>query len=88
MRQKEKDERMLKERLEHEREKVLYDEIDKYEKEKDFKKGKKAIKQCGIMDAYDSLIKDMMQNGTPEIKLNGDLFEYAAFFLTKYYHKK
>ncbi len=86
--QKDKEERLLKERLEQEREKLLNKEIEKYEQEKDFKKGKIAIKESGIMDAYDLLLEDLIKNGLPKLKLNGDLFEYAAFFLSKYHKKK
>lgn len=67
---------------------MLKEEMEKYEKEKDLQRGKKAIKNCGIMDAYDLLLEDIIKNGMPELKLNGDLFEYAAFFLSKYHKKK
>lgn len=63
--QKEKEERFLKEKLEIEREKVLQTELEKIEREKDFKRGKVAIKQSGIMDAYDSLLDDLAKNGMP-----------------------
>jgi hypothetical protein len=33
-------------------------------------------------------VEEIMKEGMPEIKINGDLFEYAAFFLTKFYNKK
>lgn len=79
---------MLKERLEQEREKQLEQELEKYEKEKDFKYGKRAIKESGILNAYDMLLEDLMKEGLPEMKLNGDLFEYAAYFLTKIHKKK
>ena len=78
----------MKERLEMEREKVLEDEIERYEKDKFYKLGKKAIKKSGILEAYDHLIDDMMVNGFPKMKLNGDLFEYAAFFLDKFNRNK
>lgn len=51
--QKEKEERYLKERLEQEREKQLKDQLEHYEREKDLQRGKKAIKNSGILDAYD-----------------------------------
>ena len=71
----------MKERLEQERQKTLQDEIDRYEKEKYYKIGKAAIKKSGILDAYDLLLMDLLKNGFPKQKLNGDLFEYAAYFL-------
>lgn len=66
----------------------MKEEYERYEAAKDFKRGKKAIKSCGILNAYDMLIEDLMKNGTPPIKMNGDLFEYAAFFLTKLHNKQ
>ena len=66
----------------------MQQELEKYEKERDLQRGKKAIKACGIMDAYDLLLEDFIKNGLPELKLNGDIFEYAAFFMTKYHNKK
>lgn len=86
--QREKEERFLKERLEQEKERLLREEMEKYEKEKDLQRGKKAIKNCGIMDAYDLLLEDLIKNGLPELKLNGDIFEYAAFYISKYNKKK
>lgn len=78
----------MKERLELERERLLKEELEKHEREKDLQRGKKAIKASGIMEAYDLLIEDLMINGMPEMKLNGDLFEYASFFVTKLHNKK
>jgi hypothetical protein len=40
------------------------------------------------LDAYDLLLEDIMKKGIPKLKLNGDLFEYAAFFFSKYHKKK
>jgi hypothetical protein len=51
-------------------------------------RGKKAIKNCGILEAYDELLKDLMSNGLPKLKLNGDLFEYAGYFIAKCHKKK
>jgi len=51
-------------------------------------RGKKAIKNSGILEAYDSLLEDLIKNGLPKLKLNGDLFEYASFFIQKYHNKK
>lgn len=66
-----------------EREKQLKEQLEKFEREQDLKKGKKAIKNCGILDAYDELLRDIMKNGLPKLKVNGDLFEYASFFIEK-----
>ena len=88
LKHREKEEKVLKERLELERERLLKEELEKYEREKDFVKGKKAIKGSGIMEAYDSLLDDLVKNGLPQLKLNGDLFEYAAFFFAKFHKKK
>lgn len=88
MKQKEKEEKFLKERLEIEREKQLKEQIEQYEREKDLARGKKAIKNSGILEAYDTLLEDLMKNGLPQLKLNGDLFEYASFFIHKYHAKK
>lgn len=88
VKQKEREEKFMKERLEQDRERVLNEELEKYETEKDFKIGKKAIHKSGILDAYDLLLEDLMKNGIPELKLNGDLFEYASFFVSKYNGKK
>jgi len=81
LKQKEKEEKFMKERLEQEREKLLQEELEKVEKERSFKRGRKAIKASGILDAYDWLIEDLMKHGKPKLKVNGDLLEYAAFML-------
>ena len=78
----------MKERLEKERERLLMEELERHEKEKYFKLGKQAIKKSGILDAYDLLLDDLIKNGMPKVKLNGDLFEYAAFYISKYHKKK
>lgn len=65
--QKERDERMLKERLELEREKQLKEQIEQHEREKDLQRGKKAIKNSGILEAYDTLLEDLMKNGMPRL---------------------
>jgi hypothetical protein len=33
------------------------------------------------MEAYDELLEDFIKNGFPKLKLNGDLYEYASFFI-------
>lgn len=65
VKQKEREERQLKERLEAEREKHLKDQIEQHEREKDLQRGKKAIKNSGILEAYDTLLDDLMKNGMP-----------------------
>ena len=85
---REREEKLLKERLEMEREKQLQEQMDAYEREKNLQRAKKAIKNSGILEAYDCLLDDIIKNGLPQLKLNGDLFEYASFFIEKYHKKK
>ena len=62
--------------------------MEKYEREKYYKIGKTAIKKSGILESYDKLLLDLLNHGFPKQKLNGDLFEYAAYFIEKDHHKK
>ena len=52
IRQKEKNDNMLKQQLEKEREELLINEIEKNEKDRIKKKGLKTLKQSGILDSY------------------------------------
>ena len=88
LRQREKEDKAFREKLEQEKEKLLQMEIEKMQREKEIKRMQQCIKNCGIMDAYDKLIDDLMRNGRPENQNNGDIFEYAAYFITKINNKK
>ena len=82
----EKEDKLIKDRLDMERERLLNEEIQQYEREKSFKKGKHAIKTSEMLECYDLLMGDMMGKGVP--KLKSELFEYAAFFFEKHERKK
>jgi hypothetical protein len=34
------------------------------------------------------LLEDLIKCGLPKLKLNGDLFEYASYFISKHHSKK
>ena len=63
MHQRDRDERIMKQRLELEREKLLQQELDNIEKERRFKRGQIAIKKCGILEAYDWIVDELMKKG-------------------------
>lgn len=88
IRERELEERKIKEKLDLERQKQLQKEIEEDEKRRKFKKQKRAIKDCGLLEAYDLLLDDLVTKGLPPVKMNGDIFEYAAFFLAKYHRNK
>ena len=49
---KEKNDKVMRNQLEKEREEMLISEIEKNEKERIKKKGLKTLKQSGILDSY------------------------------------
>ncbi len=34
------------------------------------------------------MLEDLIKCGLPKLKLNGDLFEYASYFISKHHSKK
>lgn len=92
---KEKQDKILRQQLEKEREQQMLEEIERTEKERIRKKGKpfsstdgfiiglKNLKNSGLMDAYSSLLTSLCKYGLP----TGDLYEFSALSLTKYEKK-
>jgi hypothetical protein len=83
VRQKEKNDKMLKVQLEKEREQMLITEIEKNEKERIKKKGLKTLKQSGILDSYQYLLTSLCKYGLP----TGDLYEFSALTVLRYEKK-
>lgn len=90
---KEKQDKILREQLQKEREQQLLEEIDKTEKERIRKKGKaisavivvglKTLKNSGILDSYQNLLTSLCKYGLP----TGDLYEFSALTILKYEKK-
>ena len=77
------EESKFREALESRRDKILNEEIEKTQKERDRKKGIRILKKSGILEAYDckplfvtsvDLLDSLINHGLPK----GDLLEFAA----------
>lgn len=93
---KERQDKMLKQQLEKDRETQIISEIEKTEKERIKKKGLKTLKNSGILDSYQckyqysnnnfllsDLLTSLCKYGLP----TGDLYEFSALQVLRYEKK-
>lgn len=89
---KEKQDKILREQLQKEREQQLLEEIEKTERNAFARKvrqslvislGLKTLKNSGILDAYQNLLTSLCKYGLP----TGDLYEFSALTVLKYEKK-
>lgn len=90
---KEKQDKMLKQQLEKERQESMLHDIERTEKERIKKKGIKTLKQSGILDSYQckcalyvtvaDLLTSLCKYGLP----TGDLYEFSALQVLRYEKK-